>query len=107
MKIIPEAFLNKFVRKEFKERFAHEWKKKPGKLNTRICHSADDIFKQQYKFAHGKYDYSRSLFADDEIVYVLRTAWIDELSYREVKDDLEQGLGILVISVDGSKFCRD
>ena len=55
MRTLPEQFLNRFIRKEMRDRAAHEWKKKPSRLHYRICHKVTELFKDQYKNRHAEF----------------------------------------------------
>ncbi|WP_157380589.1 hypothetical protein [Burkholderia ubonensis] len=47
---ILEEFAQQYVRSEFRSRFLHEAKKKPGQLYDRVCHRIDQIFEDRLKF---------------------------------------------------------
>ncbi len=102
---IPKEFLDRYVRKAFRERFSHEWKSKPGRLNSRICHFSDELFKPEFK--HDQYDYSKICFKDDEGVLILGSAYVDKIKYCEAKVFLGRGIGVLIISIDGTKFIAE
>ncbi|WP_157655005.1 hypothetical protein [Burkholderia ubonensis] len=46
---ILEEFAQRYVRSEFRSRFLHEAKKKPGQLYNRVCHRIDQIFEERLK----------------------------------------------------------
>jgi hypothetical protein len=44
-----ETFAAKHVQRSFKDRFLHEAINKPVKLQSRICHTINDVFPESYR----------------------------------------------------------
>lgn len=97
MPALPDRFLQRFVRKEVRDRVAHEWKQKPDKLHDRICHHADELFADYLRGGHAD-------FGSDEIVLVLSRQATKEISFSEAERHLGCGDGVLIVSTDGSRF---
>lgn len=97
---LPDQFLQKFVRKTMRKRVAHEWQKKPEKLHARICHQAGELFESKFK--------SQTVeFTSKEECLVLSGSQIKILQFSEIKDFLGVGDGILIVSIDGSRFIAE
>jgi len=78
MRTLLEQFIQRFVRKEMRERVAHEWKKKSVKLHYRVCHKGRELFSENFRGG-------QAVFASDEKVLFLcgSNAW--ELPFSEAK----------------------
>lgn len=46
---ILETFAQRYIRREFRSRFLHEAEKKPYRLESRVCHRAEQLFDEQLK----------------------------------------------------------
>jgi hypothetical protein len=96
-----EAFAAAHVHREFRARFVHEALKKPAKLHYRICHVMDDVFPSRY--ANGKVP-----FAENDLCVAITgkgaVPTLEPLPWRTLKIHEQEGFGLLVGSLDGSRF---
>jgi hypothetical protein len=94
----PRQFIERYIRREMRERVAHEWEKKPDRLKWRASHASAEIFEDRFK--------SEALsMNDEETCYVLKgVGEIREMSFSEAKKYIRDPMGILVVTTDGSKF---
>jgi hypothetical protein len=100
MKDLLQIFAAKYVQPSFRDRFVHEALKKPNKLQSRMCHSIDDIFSEDYK------GLSCPFSANDSCIPITGTG-IDsfkEYKWSEIENSATRGFGLLVISPDAEKF---
>jgi len=100
MESIPFRFLEKFVRKNLRDRIEHEWRKKPEKLHYRICHKAEEVFPDNLK-------HDRVEFSSDEMVYLLLGGKPRLVPFSEAESHLGCGDGVLIIEETGSKFIAE
>ena len=96
-------FARNHVRPEFRERFMHEALKKPGKLQSRICHSITDVFSERYR--HGLCPFSE----EDPCVPITGTGveHLEQRPWSEVRYLATPGFGLLAISSDGREFIAE
>ncbi len=95
-----ETFASKHVQRSFRDRFLHEAINKPIKLQSRICHTINDVFPDSYRDGVCP-------FSPDEICIPITGTGVDsfkEYRWSEVLKEVTLGFGLLVISTDGSKF---
>ncbi|MAT68100.1 MAG: hypothetical protein CMJ58_01100 [Planctomycetaceae bacterium] len=97
---LPQTFVDHFIRKPLRERVAHEWRKRPERLEYRICHRAHELFPVSLKGGTARFD-------ADEMVLVLRGTETEEMPYSAVEPYLNCGLGVLVVSRDGRRFLAE
>ncbi|MFI4855473.1 MAG: hypothetical protein ACIAQF_10920 [Phycisphaerales bacterium JB065] len=91
---LPEQFLSRFVKRGMRERVAHEWVKKPVRLETRICHHMETLFDEKYRGVEIPLD-------PESRVFVLRG---EDQSIRVAE---VEGIGsgsLLLVAEDGSWF---
>lgn len=100
MASLPDHFVQRFVRREMRDRVAHEWEKKPDKLHFRICHNADALFADSFRGGHAD-------FGSDEIVLALSGSTTKEIPFSESQKYLGCGRGVLIVSTDGSRFLAE
>jgi len=95
-----EVFAARHVQPGFRERFLHEALKKPGKLQSRICHTISDIFSERYR------DGTCPFVAEESCIPICGTGidCLEEHRWAEVQKNATPSFGLLVISPDGSKF---
>lgn len=97
---ILHAFAARHVIRDFRERFLHEAFKKPGKLQTRICHTIGEVFADSYRGGSCP-------FAPDDICIPITATGIDsfkEYCWDELRNKATPSFGLLVISPDGNRF---
>ncbi len=95
-----ETFAAKHVQRSFRDRFLHEAINKRNKLQSRICHTINDVFADSYRDG-------ACPFSPDEICIPIAGTGVDsfkEYRWSEVLKEATPGFGLLVISADGSKF---
>jgi len=46
---ILETFAQLYIRGEFRSRFLHEARQKPGQLDARVCHGIEQLFEDRFK----------------------------------------------------------
>ena len=97
---IPQPFLERFVLEPMRRRVEHEWRKKPDKLHSRICHAASDLF--DARFLTGE-----ASFESDEEVFVLAGGHPVSLKYSEAEAELGSGSGVLIVAASGEKFVAE
>jgi hypothetical protein len=95
-----EKFAANHVQRKFRERFVHEAMNKNGKLQSRICHAIGDVFTDSYRDGSCPFD------ADDLCIPITGTGvdCFEAYRWEEVQRKATPGLGLLVVSPDGSKF---
>jgi hypothetical protein len=92
-------FANRFVRKEFRERFLHEVMKRPKDLHSRICHDIEKVFDSRYKSQPPRFQPS------DQCLFLGWFSPITVISWTEAQAEMKTGGGgYLVIKSDGSAF---
>ncbi|MBK1884229.1 hypothetical protein JIN85_17550 [Luteolibacter pohnpeiensis] len=93
-------FAANHVQRSFRERFVHEALKKKGKLQSRICHTINDVFADSYRDGSCPFD------PDEPCIPITGTGVnsMEEYRWSEVQSAATSGFGLLVISTDGSKF---
>ncbi|WP_407060677.1 hypothetical protein [Burkholderia ubonensis] len=94
---ILEKFVELYVRSEFRSRFLHEAKKKPGQLYGRICHRIDQIFEDRLKSGPMSLPQSGEYLALHNSGFVVET-WSAFNAYTMLAS------GGLIISHGGSWF---
>lgn len=97
---ILERFVALHVQRSFRDRFLHEAINKRVKLQSRICHSINDVFPESYRDGGCP-------FSPDDICIPITGSGVDsfrEYRWSEVQKEATPGFGLLVISPDGSKF---
>lgn len=100
MPTLPDQFVQRFVRKEMRDRVAHEWEKKPDKLHYRICDQADEVFADNFRGGHAD-------FGGDEVVLALSGSRTQEVRFFEAERYLGCGDGVLIVAADGSRFLAE
>lgn len=96
---ILKKFAEKFVIKEFQERFIYEALKRPKDLHRRICHQISTVFSEAYE---GK---KKSFDNKDECLFLSWGEPIYPTTWEEAKAVMSSGGGgYLVIKADGSGF---
>ena len=97
MNEIPIKFIETYIMKECRDRVKHEWKNKPEKLFYKVCHSPEELFKNEYK--------GRSPAIElNEKCFFLFGRKVNQSLYSEADKFIGSGSGMLVISVTGDKF---
>ena len=94
------TFAANHVKRSFRERFLHEAINKNGKLQSRICHTIEDVFADSYR------DGSCPFGPDEACIPITGTGVesFEDYRWEEVQSAATPGFGLLVISADGSKF---
>ena len=95
---IFEAFASTFIRSEFRERFAHEATKKPGKLLERVCHESGQMFEATLANGSCSYQPSESCLILSGLKGFVVSTW------AHASRAMGLGDGFLVIGSGGSKF---
>ena len=97
---LPDRFLRTFVRRSLRERFAHEWGRRPGTAHGRICHGISDLFEDRWQS-------SAAPFAPDEPCLLLGGGAARTATFAEAAADLGAGSGVLIVSLDGGRFVAE
>ena len=94
------TFAANHVQRSFRERFVHEALNKNNKLQSRICHTIEDVFAETYRDGSCPFD------PDKACIPITGTGVDSLVEYRwgDVQSAATPGFGLLVISTDGSKF---
>jgi hypothetical protein len=93
----PSEFLESCVRKEARDRFKHDWAKRPERLDYRVCHDLELLFLPRFR---GK----SAIFGANEDVIVFFCGSARVMQYADAEALLDSGEGILLISMDGRRF---
>lgn len=98
-KNLLSEFADRFVNKQFRERFVHEAMKTPRDLHGRICHDIEKVFDRKFR---GKV----APFKDaDECLFLGWSSSIATTTWQEAKSRMATGGGgYLVIKSDGKAF---
>jgi hypothetical protein len=92
-------FAERFIRREFRERFLHEAANRPVDLHRRVCHDIEKLFEHRYR--DGPVHFRPS----DRCLFLGWSAPIAVLSWTEVDAKMSRGGGgHLVIRTDGGGF---
>lgn len=90
---------NKFVLKNFRERFVHEATKKPAKLMKRVCHEIESVFEDRFFNRVPNYPENEKCFLFDLSGHLSILSWKDAMEVVGIG-----GGGILIIDESGSRF---
>jgi len=95
-----EAFALRHVVPEFRQRFVHEAMQKPGKLHGRICHRIHEVFPDHCRGGAPPFQ------PDDECIPITGSGLepLKSYTWQEVERRALRGLGLLVVSADGTEF---
>ncbi|MDQ7827059.1 MAG: hypothetical protein RDV48_29955 [Candidatus Eremiobacteraeota bacterium] len=93
-----EKFADRFVKREFRNRFLHEAVKKPQKLHSRICHGIEELFEKS--LAGGRCSFEPS----ERCLVLSGDKGFREAEWAEALDLMGMGEGLLVIGQDGDRF---
>ncbi|AYQ28873.1 MULTISPECIES: hypothetical protein [unclassified Polaromonas] len=93
------AFVGRFVKAEFRDRFLHEAVKKPKDLHRRVCHDIEKIFDGSYRGRPAAFQ------VDDQCLLLGWSSPFTAVSWTDAKAKIDQGGGgYLVVKSDGSAF---
>jgi hypothetical protein len=95
-----KTFAANHVQRSFRERFVHEALKHNSRLQSRICHTIEDIFA-------GSYRDGSCPFSHDEVCIPITGTGIEtfvEYLWNDLRIAAQPRFGLLVISTDGCKF---
>ena len=96
---ILTSFSDRFVRKDFRDRFLHEAMKNPRELHRRICHDIEKVFDSRFKGQPASFQPS------DQCLFLGWSSPIVTLPWAEAKAKMDSGGGgHLAIKIDGSAF---
>lgn len=98
-----ETFAENFVVSSFRERFVHEAIRKPGKLQSRICHTIHEVFAETYLSKVCPFR------PEDSCIPITGTGVesLKEDLWSNVERSATCGFGLLVIAPDGTKFSAE
>jgi hypothetical protein len=91
---LPEQFLTRFVKRDMRERVAHEWVKKPDRLWGRICHHMETLFDDKYCGVEIALDKESRVFVLPGEDQPIRVAEVEGIGSGS----------LLLVAVDGSWF---
>ncbi len=97
---LPDVFLKRFIREDVRDRDALEWSRRPEKLHYRIAHNAPHVFFDECKDATAEFD-------PDETVMLLCGKRVQEVEFSEAAERLGSGVGLFIVSEDGSRFIAE
>jgi hypothetical protein len=93
-----EAFAQRYVVANFRERFLHEATKRPEKLHSRICHNIQEVLPAA--FASGRAPFS----AEDSCFVLEDSRGFRATTWGALQRRVGLGEGLLVVGSDGSQF---
>ncbi|GAB3317237.1 hypothetical protein [Luteimonas notoginsengisoli] len=93
-----EAFAQRYVVADFRDRFLHEALKRPEKLHSRICHSIGDLFPASLAGAAAPFS------SEDPCLVLEGAGGFRATTWAALPRHVGLGEGLLVVGSDGSRF---